>query len=217
MAATNLAPSGGFEIVQNASSSDADELLRRARTGDRFALGQLLEPYRSYLALLARQQTVGRLHGKVDDSDVIQETFLDAFRDFRQFRGSTEAELAAWLRRILAHNLAGRFQHFGRQRRDLRLERDLAAALDASSQALEQRLVDPGGSPSQIAQHRDQAVMLANSLDRLPSHYRLVLVLRHLDELTFPEIAHRMERSEASVKKLWVRGLAQLRRIVREG
>lgn len=75
MAVTNLSGTVGGEIMQDAGSSEADELLRRARTGDRFALGQLLEPYRSYLALLAQQQTAERLRSKLDDSDVIQETF----------------------------------------------------------------------------------------------------------------------------------------------
>src|SRR5712692_1344888 len=81
-------------------------LLQQARNGDGFAQGQLLEIYRSYLKVLARLQIGRRLRGKVDDSDLVQETFLEAHRNFPQFRGTSEAELVAWLRKILAVRLA---------------------------------------------------------------------------------------------------------------
>src|SRR5438270_6787538 len=84
----------------------AEQLLRLAQAGDRQALGPLLEQYRNYLGLLARVQIGRRLRGKVDDSDLIQETFLEAHRNFGRFRGNSEAELVSWLRQILAANLA---------------------------------------------------------------------------------------------------------------
>src|ERR1700676_4562408 len=113
----------------------ADELLERARSGDTEARGRLLEAYRSYLTLLARVQLGRRLQGKVDPSDLVQEAFLEAHRDFRQFRGQTEAELLAWLRRVLATGLADQVRRYrGTRRRDLRLERQLAADLDQSSE-----------------------------------------------------------------------------------
>src|SRR5262245_9458706 len=92
--------------LMRADAPDCGQRLPRARAGDGPALGQLLELYRNYLALLARYQIGRRLQGKVDASDLIQETFLEAYRDFPQFRGNTEAELVSWLRRILAFNLA---------------------------------------------------------------------------------------------------------------
>jgi RNA polymerase sigma-70 factor (ECF subfamily) len=67
-----------------------------------------------------------------------------------------------------------------------------------------------------LAVRREQAVRLADALDRLPANYRDVLVLRHLEGLTFPEVARRMGRSLGSVEKLWIRALAQLRRVVGE-
>jgi RNA polymerase sigma-70 factor (ECF subfamily) len=92
--------------------SEIDALLTKARLGDREAFGKLLDQFRSYLRLLARHQLGQRLREKIDDSDLIQETFLEAQRDFAQFRGSSEAELAAWLRRILAHNLANQMERY---------------------------------------------------------------------------------------------------------
>jgi RNA polymerase sigma-70 factor (ECF subfamily) len=196
---------------------DPEELLHRAQTGDGPALGQLLQRYRNYLALLARYQIGRRLQGKVDASDLIQETFLEAHRDFAQFRGRTESELGSWLRRILANNLANEVARYcGSRRRDLRLERALAAELERSSAALDQGLFAKQSSPSAQAARRDQAVLLADALECLSPDYRQVLVLRHLEELSFPEVARRMERTVASVKNLWARALGQLRRSLGE-
>jgi RNA polymerase sigma-70 factor (ECF subfamily) len=197
----------------NAPGPPSDDLLGSARAGDAEARGRLLEAYRSYLTLLARVQLGRRLQGKVDPSDLVQEAFLEANRDFRQFQGQTELELLAWLRRVLATSLADQVRrHRGTQRRDLRLERQLAAALDRSSQALEHGLAAPDSSPSARAERRENARRLAEALERLPADYRDVLLLRHFQGLTFPEIARRLDRTLDGVKNVWLRGLARLRR-----
>ena len=119
------------------------QLLRVAKAGSGPGLGQLLELYRGYLGLLARLQINRRLQARLDASDLVQETFLKAHRHFGQFRGTTEEELVVWLRQILATTLANLVRHhYGAHRRDLRLERELAAELDQSSQMLDQRLGD---------------------------------------------------------------------------
>jgi len=194
---------------------DVGQLLTLARTGSEAARGQLLEQYRNYLTLLGRLQTGRRLQGKVDEADLVQETFLEAHRQFAHFRGTSEAELTAWLRTILTGvvlHLVRRF--FGTQRRDVRLERELADELDQSSRFLDGGLVAQESSPSQRASRREQAVLLADALNQLPPDYREVLVLRHLEGLTFPEVAARMGRSVDSVEKLWVRALPRLRRVL---
>ena len=192
---------------------DPEQLLNLARAGSSEALGRLLEVYHNYLGLLARVQIGRRLQGKVDPADLVQETFLEAHRDFAQFRGSTEEELVAWLRQILACNLANLVRHYlGTQRRNVRLERELADELDQSSRALDRSLAGRHSSPSQQAVRREQAVLLADALDRLPADYREVIIARHLEGLTFPETARRMGRSLDTVKKLWPRALARLRR-----
>ncbi len=197
--------------MQPHGTADAGQLLRQARGADAAALGPLLESYRGYLTLLARVEIGRRLQGKADASDVVQETFLAAHRDFAEFRGSTEPELAGWLRHILAARLGDLVRrYYGTRGRDVRLERRLADDLDQSSRSL--GLMAAESSPSQQACRREQAVRLADALERLPADYRTVLVLRHLEGLRFPEVARRMGRSVDSVEKLWVRGLAQLRR-----
>jgi RNA polymerase sigma-70 factor (ECF subfamily) len=144
---------------------------------------------------------------------VVQESFLNAHRDFALFRGNTEAELAGWLRKILAARLGDLMRHYhGTQRRDVALERELAVELDQSSRVLDQGLVAKFSSPSQQAARREQAVHLADALERLAPDYREVLIWHHLHEYSFPEVASRMGRSVEAVKKLWARALAQLRR-----
>src|SRR5262245_1804364 len=121
----------------NSLTTNPEQLLDLARAGDGVALGQLLELYHSYLALLARLQIGRRLQGKVDADDLVQETFLEGHRSFDQFRGSTESELVSWLRQILASKLADLMRRYlGTQRRDVRLERELAGELDESSRVL---------------------------------------------------------------------------------
>lgn len=194
---------------------DVQQLLTLARSGSESARGQLLEQYRNYLSLLARLQIGRRLQGKVDPADMVQETFLEAHRQFVRFRGDTEMELTAWLRTILTGVLSHLVRrYFGTQQRDVRLERQLADDVDQSSRCLDRGLVAGESSPSQKASRREQAVLLADALNQLPADYREVLILRHLEGLTFPQIAARMERTVDSVEKLWVRALPRLRRVL---
>ena len=192
-----------------------EQLLRLARGGDGRALGQLLELYRNYLALSARLQISRHLQSKVDPADLVQDTFLKAHRSFDQFRGGTEAELVAWLRQILALNVVNLVrQYLGTRARDVRLERQLADELERSSSVWGLGLVDPQSSPSQSATRREEAVLLADALDKLPADYAEVIVLRHLEGLPFAEVARRMGRTVDSVEKLWIRALVRLRRLL---
>lgn len=188
-------------------------LLDQARGGNDAALGRLLESYSNYLTLLARVQIGRRIQGKVDANDVVQEVFLEAHRQIANFRGTSECELVAWLRRILAGQLALTLRRYlGTKGRDVNLERELGAQLDQSSHAMDGGFVATTSTPSQHVSRREQAVLLADALDKLPADYREVIILRHLESLPFAEVATHMGRSEDSVQKLWVRALASLRR-----
>lgn len=191
--------------------------LLQAREGGESARGALLETYRTYLQLLARIEIGRRLQTKVDTSDVVQETFLEAHRGFEGFRGTDEAEFSAWLRGILANRIALLVRRYmGTQGRDVRREQPLELGLDQSSRALDRGLLAMQSSPSAQAVRREQGVLLAEALARIPADYREVIVLRHLEELPFPEVARRMGRSLDSVQKLWVRGLSSLRQQMKD-
>jgi len=194
---------------------DTVRLLDLARAGDGAAVGQLLERYRGYLSLLARVQIGRRMQGKLDIADVVQETFLEAHRGVRLFRGSSETQFLAWLRQILVGTLANQVRrYFGTKRRDIRLERELQDGLDRSSVYLGANLIAPQSSPSAQASRREQAVLLADAMEELPDDYREVIILRHLEGLSFPQVALRMGRTEDSVKNLWARALGRLRRLL---
>jgi RNA polymerase sigma-70 factor (ECF subfamily) len=196
---------------------ECEEWIARARAGDDGVLGQLLERYRAYLTLLARLQIGRRLQGKADCTDLVQETFLAAARQFGQFRGDTEPQLVAWLRQVLAGCLAHLVRRYlGTQARDVRLERALEDDLDQSSRAIDRGLIAVQSTPSQRASRREQAVLLADALARLPADYHEVIVLRHFEGLTFPQVAERMGRSLDSVEKLWLRAVTRLRQAVGE-
>jgi RNA polymerase sigma-70 factor (ECF subfamily) len=201
--------------TDNSDYANPNRLIELARGGSGQALGQLLELYRNYLSLLARLEIGRQLQSKLDDSDVVQETFLKAHRDFVDFRGTTEGEFVQWLRQILACILANLIRHYvGTQRRNVTLERRLARELDRSSEGLDAGLIASHSSPSQRAVRREQGVLLADAIMRLPETYRDVIIARHIEDASFSEIARRMGRSEGSVKKLWARGVAQLRRLL---
>src|SRR5262249_19037180 len=151
--------------MSDKDAPDPEALLRQARIGQPEAVGRLLDLYRSYLALLARLQLDRRLQSKVDASDLVQEALLEAYRDFPAFRGTTEKELSAWLRQILVSNLANLVRRFtGTLQRDVRRERQLAEAVEQSSQSLEHGLAASQSSPSQQAARREHSVLLAEAL-----------------------------------------------------
>jgi RNA polymerase sigma-70 factor (ECF subfamily) len=170
-----------------------------------------LSAYESYLKLMARLQVNQQLRGRVSPSDVVQDVFLRAQQRFGEFRGTTEGELLAWLRRILASRLVSLVRHHLADRRDARLEEQLHSAVEHSSAALMRNFTAGSDSPSRNAIRREQSVLLAEALDELPADYREVIVLRHLEGKTFAEIATLMSRSVPSIKSIWTRAVSKLR------
>jgi RNA polymerase sigma-70 factor (ECF subfamily) len=172
---------------------------------------QTLERYRAYLGLLARLQLDPRLQGKIDLSGVVQQTLLEAYQARPRFRAQVSGQQTAWLRRILANNLADEIRKLHTDKRDLGRERSLEAALDESSARLEGWLAADQSSPSQQAERHEQAVRLAQALANLPEAQREALVLQHWHGWSLAEIARHLGRSHAAVAGLLKRGLQQLR------
>lgn len=178
--------------------------------------GLVLEHYRDYLRVLARLQLAPPLRGKLDPSDLVQQTLLKAHQALGQFRGRSPAELAAWLRQILARTLANAARDLGRGRRDVTLERSLERSLDESSARLEAWLVAEQSSPSQRAERDEETLLLFRALADLPEAQREALLLKHCQGWSLAEIARHLDRSTTAVASLLQRGLKQLREHLRE-
>jgi RNA polymerase sigma-70 factor, ECF subfamily len=189
-------------------------LIAQARGGDPAALGRLLELYRNYLKLVARSLIGAALRVKLEPSDLVQETFLKAHRDFAGFEGRGEPELVAWLRRILARTLADQVRHHRRMGRDHQRQESLDLPLERSDETIHHALNSYGASPSERASRREQAVLLADAVSQLPPDYREVFILRTLEHVPFEEVAARMGRSVGAVRMLWARALERLKEML---
>ena len=167
--------------------------------------------WHDYLALLARVQLEPRLRSKIDVSGVLQQTLLEACQQAHRFRAEHPAQEMAWLRRILANNLADELRKLAAGKRDVSRERSLEAALAESSARLEAWLAADQSSPSQQAERNEQAFRLATALAKLPEAQREALVLQHWHGWSLAQIAEHLGRTRAAVAGLIKRGLQQLR------
>lgn len=175
-----------------------------------------LERFRSYLNMLARVRLDPIVRAKVGASDVVQQTLLEAHRDLAQFRGRTTADQAAWLRQILARNLANVVRDLRRDKRDVARERPLQAALDDSASRLEVWLVAEQSSPSQQAERHERAIRLAQALATLAENQSEAIIMRHWHGCSLAEIAERLDCTTAAVTGLLHRGLRKLREQLRD-
>jgi RNA polymerase sigma-70 factor (ECF subfamily) len=193
------------------AAADITGWLPQARAGSRDALGQVLEAYRAYLLLVANRQLDQGLLAKGGASDLVQETFLEAQRDFAQFKGESADEIQAWLRQLLLHNLANfnrRYRATSKRQvsREVRLEQETPSGvrqigLEADTQ-----------SPSGKALANERAAAIEQAVSRLSPDYAQVITWRYRDGLAFDEIARRLDRTENAVRKLWFRAIEQLQR-----
>jgi RNA polymerase sigma-70 factor (ECF subfamily) len=173
-----------------------------------------VEEFRDYLHLLARLQLDSRLRGKVDPSDVVQQTLLKAHHHAEQFRGISAAEQAGWLRRILVNTLVDAARKFGRE---VDVQHSLEQAVQDSSVRIEAWLAAQQPSPSDVAGRQEMLLRLARALASLPDDQRTAVEFHHLRDAAVADIARLMDRTEASVAGLLRRGLKRLRELLHEG
>jgi RNA polymerase sigma-70 factor (ECF subfamily) len=189
-----------------------DELLQQARRGDREALGRLLEAQRTALHRLAEGRLGERIEVRVDASDIIQQTFLEAHRSFPQFAGQNARELMAWLQAILDHKVAGAVRdHTILLKRDVRREQSLDDSQGGKG-PLKQQLDAGLSSPSEKAIREEEGRRLAEALETLPADQREAVRLRHLEGWALADIAGHLGRSPAATAGLIKRGMQALRR-----
>ena len=203
------------EYSSNAMSAsqfpNVSALIAEARQGDAACREQLFALCRSYLGIVARSQVETWLRAKVDASDLVQETMLEAFRDFERFEGKSEHEWLAWLKRILAHNVADFVRRYrGTAKRQARREVPIRSPRDSTPAVGAAEPAAPCPTPSQEFLQIDNELRVTNALAQLPADYQEVIVLRNLERLAFNEVAQRMERSRPAVQMLWMRAIKKL-------
>jgi RNA polymerase sigma-70 factor (ECF subfamily) len=180
-----------------------EALIAEARGGSPDALGRLLEFSRNYLLQVANAELDSQLQAKAGGSDLVQETFLEAQRIFARFQGTSEPDLLAWLRAILLNKVATFTRHYrgtGKRQVGREVPPDDAPPEPAAA----------APTPSLLAMQGERAEAVAEALGRLPEHYRQVIVWRQWDELSFEEIARRLQRSPDAARMVWCRAIERL-------
>lgn len=168
------------------------------------------ERHRSYLRVIARSAIPRKLQGRIDASDVVQETMIKAIADIGGFRGSDTQDMAAYLKRILRNHLADEYRKAFADKRDAALERSIDAAINDSTTRFGDLLPAHLSTPSKELQHSEKLAALADALCRLPDDQRTAIELHKLERLSLEETAATMQRTNASVAGLLRRGLAAL-------
>jgi RNA polymerase sigma-70 factor (ECF subfamily) len=194
------------------SPQDVARQIRDAHGGSPEALGRLLEGCRQYLLLVANEQLDVNLRDKLGPSDLVQDTFAEAQRDFQRFQGHTRDQLLAWLRRILLNNLADARRHYRRAGK-----RDVARELPLSNVPRDQvrrNLVQDADSPASRLAAREEAESLRRALDQLPEASRQLIEWRNYELCSFAEMGRRLGKSEEAARKAWGRAIEQLQRIL---
>jgi RNA polymerase sigma-70 factor (ECF subfamily) len=193
------------------------ELLNQARDGDDAARDLLFEKCRAYVNVVARARVESWMRAKVDASDLVQQTLLEAHRGLSNFQGTTEAEWLAWLRRILDHNAVDFIRQYrGTKKREIRKEVRLN---NAASDVSQRRDLDPSAgmeSPSELVMRRERDIEVAEVVSQLTDDHQEVIMLRNLQRLPFDEVARRMGRTRPAVQMLWMRALRKLETILQQ-
>lgn len=192
----------------NKPATPLQQLIRQARSGDEKALGQLCERHRPYLRLLARRTLDSRIGARVDESDLVQQTLLAVVRGFKDFRGSSSAQLAAWVQVLYERTVVDTIRAHTAAKRAIGREGRVVGADEPADLRHD--------SPSARALRSEQAVLLAEAMETLPDDQREAVRLRHLEGWPLGKIAEALGRSEEAVAGLVKRGMARLRRRMRE-
>ena len=176
-----------------------------------------IDAFRSYLLILARGQIPQAMQARLDASDIVQDTLLEAHRKRAQFEGGNDpGQLAGWLRQLLSFNLIDAMRTQQRGRRDVRREHAMRNSIDESAVGLEHLLVADDTSPSMQVDRHAQILRIADAIETLPEHQRLAILMRYCQQRTLEEISVQLEKSKSAVAGLLKRGLAALREKLKE-
>jgi RNA polymerase sigma-70 factor (ECF subfamily) len=191
----------------NQSVGHLDDLLR----GSLSSSGRNLERYRDFLHLLAVAEIAPTLRRRLEPSDVVQQTMLEAFEKRAQFQGTTERQLAEWLRQMLRHNVKDAIRGLRCQKRNIAREQSLASPSSDSPAKRIDRVTACLSTPSQALAATEELLQMSQAIAQLPKDQREAVVLHHLQGRTLAELASHFNRHPSAVAGLLHRGLKRLR------
>jgi RNA polymerase sigma-70 factor (ECF subfamily) len=200
-------------------SRDVAELLQRAGQGDQDALTDLFSRYRDRLKRVVRLRMNRRLLGRVDDSDVLQEVYLDVARQLDSYLLNPVMPFFLWLRKLTGQQLIQvHRRHLGAQRRDAHREVSLhqGAMPPANSVSLAAQLLGRLTSPSEAAVRAEMRLRLQEALNSMQPMDREVLTLRHFEQLSNAEAAQVLGIDEPAASKRYTRALERLSKALHE-
>ncbi|WP_422928481.1 sigma-70 family RNA polymerase sigma factor [Singulisphaera sp. PoT] len=177
--------------------------INEARKGNLEALGFAFEKYRAEITQAAASLLAENLRVKVDVGDLVQETYLEAYRDFSQFDGKTGAEWKAWLKKILQNNIKEIARRYETRKRDRKREVPIPSKGDGDIAA-------DATSPSGLAMRKERSEAIRQALERLPERDRLVIYLRSYDQCTFEVMGGRLGCSAVAARNRWVSAVERL-------
>lgn len=198
-------------MSQNSESISWSELIQAARNGDDSALNEIWQQLRAYLLIFTDQRLDEGLKGKLDASDVVQQSLLEAHRDFGEFRGESESELKSWISRLVVHNLSDAGRRFRQSQ-----QRDVAKEVTLSAEA-EQTAAKKESSASSIVRRREIDDELLRAVAELPERSQQIVELRHRLGLSHAEIGRELGMTEAATRKLWSRIVEELQERLASG
>jgi RNA polymerase sigma-70 factor, ECF subfamily len=185
---------------------DFELALDGARQGERKELGVLLDVYRSYLMTIASKELSRGVVAKVAPSDIVQETLMQASRSFGKFQGSSEPELRAWLKKILARKVIDTHRHYqGFASRDISRE---VPFFDATRD--QKHWPDHNRRGDAPVEFTDNVGVLTQLLSHLKEEQRIAIQLRTFERLSFEEVGKRLGRTTEAARKIWSRAIQQM-------
>ncbi len=192
------------------TKEQVEALIREARNGSQIAFGKLVRASQDYLRAVARRSLPGSLQAKLSPSDLVQDTALEAHRDISSFQGAQFAELLAWMRQILVHNLSNYKRHF-EQTAKRSISREICG--DQAAHAIE-NLDNSTPSPSSRLAYLEQRHAMQDVLSRLPEEMKAVIELRNKEGLSFTEIGVRIDCSSPAARRMWARAIERMQRLL---
>ena len=169
---------------------------------------------RPWLQMIADRELPARLRGRIDPSDIVQQTLLKAWQGESDFQGSTHEQRLAWLRTILKNTIRDQNRRLlGSMKRGSGREQLATEMFTEDNPGLSAYATARGPTASGEIAALEDALTLANAMERLPLEQRRVIELRHFENLSHAAIAKQLNKTEPAVRMLWVRALRSLQKV----